>query len=182
MRIAVLTAFAAFRCGCGADNSVEQLRVERPGRSAGDRACPIPAAAPMSKEEAHKIMHERHEGMEADRQVDQGPQPRRRTSLARPGRHPRAAATIADLAAKSRTGSRPAPGPNSARPEPSPRSGRTGRISSRRIAISRLRRRSTRPPRGRIERDQVGLRRPRQDLQGVPRQVSQGDASLSHGR
>ena len=68
MRLVVLTALATVSlaaCGQNASSNNEAAATNTPVNSAEAPSAPAtPAAAPATKEEALKVMHERHEGME----------------------------------------------------------------------------------------------------------------------
>ena len=106
------------------------------------------AAAP-SRDQALKIMHDRHEGMETIGKSATRSQPRAGRKLAQPRQRPLVRRCRSTLCrARRRAGSPRAPAPSSARPAPSPKSGRTGPISPPSSIISRVRPKcSTRPPR-----------------------------------
>ena len=104
MRIAVLTALASVSlvaCGQNAaptNNSV----ADNAANSAGAvENSVVPAAAPATKEEALKIMHERHEGMEQIGKSTKAIKRQLDSSAPDVAEIQKAAATIAKLAAKS---------------------------------------------------------------------------------
>ena len=105
MRLVVLTVLATVSlaaCGQNASSNNEAAATNTPVNSAEAPSAPAtPAAAPATKEEALKVMHERHEGMEQigkstktiKRQLD--------SSAPDVAEIQKAAKMIADLAAKS---------------------------------------------------------------------------------
>ena len=104
MRIAVLTALASVTlvaCGQNAAPTNNEAASNVTNPAAPTENAVVPAAAPATKEEALKVMHERHEGMEQigksvkaiKRQLD--------ASAPDVAEIQKAAAKIAELAAKS---------------------------------------------------------------------------------
>ena len=124
MRIAVLTALASVSlAACGQDAAPSNNSASNGAVNSAEAAepVPIPAAAPTTKAEALEIMHERHEGME---QIGKSTKTIKRTlesSSPDVATIQKAAATIADLAAKSPTwfpeGTGPDVGKTGAKPE-----------------------------------------------------------------
>ena len=65
MRIVVLSALATvLLAACGQGEDQANAPAANSAASAEDHSSVTPAAAPATREEALKIMHERHEGME----------------------------------------------------------------------------------------------------------------------
>ena len=104
MRIAVLTALASVSlvaCGQNATSTNNNVAENSTNSVEVTESAATPAPAPATKEEAMKVMHERHEGMEQigkstktiKRQLD--------SSAPDVAEIQKAATTIADLAAKS---------------------------------------------------------------------------------
>lgn len=105
MRIAVLTALASVSlvaCGQNAaptNNSVADTATN--STETTENSVVVPAAAPATKEEALKIMHERHEGMEQIGKSTKAIKRQLDSSAPDVAEIQKAAATIAELAAKS---------------------------------------------------------------------------------
>ena len=149
MRIAVLTALASVSlAACGQDATPSNNSASNGAVNSAEAAepVPIPAAAPTTKEEALKIMHERHEGMEqigkstkTIKRVLESPSPDVATIQ-------KAAATIADLAAKSPTWFPEGTGPDVGKTGAKPEIWQNIRTSSRRTAISSKPHKPSTPP------------------------------------
>ena len=104
MRIAVLTALASVSlAACGQETAPSNNSVSNGAVNSAEAAepVPIPAAAPTTKEEALKIMHERHEGMEQIGKSTKAIKRQLDSSAPDVAEIQKAAATIAELAAKS---------------------------------------------------------------------------------
>ena len=126
-------------------------------------------------------MHERHEGMEEHRQGRQGDRARARAGTPDLAAIRASAATIADLAPKASgwfpAGTGPDVGKTGAKPEIwQNRHDFAAKVGDFQAAAQAF---DAAAARRRPRRDQGALRRPRQGLQGVPRQISLGDAPLS---
>jgi len=125
MRLAVLTALATVSlaaCGQNASSANETAATNTPANSAAAPTAPaVPAAAPATKEEALKVMHERHEGMEQIGKSTKAIKRQLDSSVPDLAEIQKAAATIADLAAKSPNwfpqGTGPDVGKTGAKPE-----------------------------------------------------------------
>ena len=183
----IAVAASCSRCVRQAGSNCRPTR-RKPERAPRPPTRPAPCsvaagAGPAAK--ALKIMHERHEGMEADRQGDKDDRPRAQAAtpdVAAVARRPRRPSPT--LRAKSPAwfpaGTGPDVGKTGAKPEIWQKPG----ISPPRTRRSRRpRRRSTRPPQAATASAiKAGFARPRQDLQGVPRQISRRDEALSDGR
>ena len=179
MRNALLAATAVVLlagCSQSADNpaanadapSGQVLPIRDNAAVAGPHAEPRPQAL--------KLMHDRHENMEKDRQGVQSRRPRAQGQRAEHGRRcarrPRPSPASRP---RSRPGSRPAPGPDvgktMAKPEiwqkPADFAAKAKAFQAAALAFNAAAKSR------RSGRHQGQLRRPRQDLQGVPRQLSQ---------
>ena len=123
MRIAVLTALASVSlvaCGQNAASTTNDVAANDLNASAPANVV-TPAAAPATKEEALKVMHERHEGMERIGKSTKAIKRQLDSSAPDVAEIQKAAATIADLAAKSPNwfpqGTGPDVGKTGAKPE-----------------------------------------------------------------
>ena len=123
MRIAVLTALASVSlvaCGQNA-TSTNNESANVTNSAAPIENAVIPAAAPATKGEALKVMHERHEGMEQIGKSTKAIKRQLDSSAPDVAEIQKAAATIADLAAKSPNwfplGTGPDVGKTGAKPE-----------------------------------------------------------------
>ena len=124
MRIAVLTALASVSlvaCGQNATSTNNNLAENSANSVEVTESAATPAPAPATKEEALKVMHERHEGME---QIGKSTKTIKRaldSSSPDVAQIQKAAATIAELAAKSPNwfpqGTGPDVGKTGAKPE-----------------------------------------------------------------
>ena len=122
MRLVVLTALASVSlaaCGQNASSTNETAATNTPAAAPVPPA--TPAAAPATKEEALKVMHERHEGMEQIGKSTKAIKRQLDSSAPDVAEIQKAAATIADLAAKSPNwfpqGTGPDVGKTGAKPE-----------------------------------------------------------------
>ena len=124
MRIAVLTALASVSlvaCGQNATSTNNEVAENSANSVEATESAATPAPAPATKEEAMKVMHERHEGME---QIGKSAKTIKRaldSSSPDVAEIQKAAATIAELAAKSPNwfpqGTGPELGKTGAKPE-----------------------------------------------------------------
>jgi cytochrome c556 len=124
MRIAVLTALASVSlvaCGQNATSTNNDVGENSSNSVEATESAATPAPAPATKEEAMKVMHERHEGME---QIGKSTKTIKRaldSSSPDMAEIQKAAATIAELAAKSPNwfpqGTGPELGKTGAKPE-----------------------------------------------------------------
>jgi len=124
MRIAVLTALASVSlvaCGQNAAPTNNSIADNATNSTEATENAVIPAAAPATKEEALKIMHERHEGMEQIGKSTKAIKRQLNSSTPDVAEIQKAAATIAELAAKSPNwfpqGTGPDVGKTGAKPE-----------------------------------------------------------------
>jgi cytochrome c556 len=123
MRIAVLTALASVSLvACGQNAAPTNNEAANVTNSAAPiENAVIPAAAPATKGEALKVMHERHEGMEQIGKSTKAIKRQLDSSSPDVAEIQKAAATIADLAAKSPNwfplGTGPDVGKTGAKPE-----------------------------------------------------------------
>ena len=124
MRIAVLTALASVSlvaCGQNAAPTNNSIADNATNSTEATENAVIPAAAPATKEEALKIMHERHEGMEQIGKSTKAIKRALESSSPDVAAIQKAAATISELAAKSPTwfpeGTGPDVGKTGAKPE-----------------------------------------------------------------
>ena len=193
MRIALFRrAVASLLAACGgpetsqANNarpiSAQRLRRPRPHRAAQRQCHDLLAAAP-TKAQALKIMHERHEGMETIGKAIKAIAARARRRLARPRRQsarrpPRSPSCRERRRAGSRAGTGPDVGKTGAKPEIW-QNQRRFRRQARRLPEGRAGLQCSRRRAATSNAIKARFARPRQGLQGVPRQVSDGDAPLS---
>lgn len=124
MRIAVLTALASVSlvaCGQNAAPTNNSIADNATNSTEATENAVIPAAAPATKEEALKIMHERHEGMEQIGKSTKAIKRQLNSSTPDVAEIQKAAATIAELAAESPNwfpqGTGPDVGKTGAKPE-----------------------------------------------------------------
>jgi len=124
MRIAVLTALASVSlvaCGQNAAPTNNSIADNATNSVEATENAVVPAAAPATKEEALKIMHERHEGMEQIGKSTKAIKRQLNSSTPDVAEIQKAAATIAELAAKSPNwfpqGTGPDVGKTGAKPE-----------------------------------------------------------------
>ena len=124
MRIAVLTALASVSlvaCGQNAAPTNNSIADNATNSTEATENAVIPAAAPATKEEALKIMHERHEGMEQIGKSTKSIKRQLDSSTPDVAEIQKAAATIVELAAKSPNwfpqGTGPDVGKTGAKPE-----------------------------------------------------------------
>jgi cytochrome c556 len=124
MRIAVLTALASVSlvaCGQNAAPTNNSIADNATNSTEATENAVIPAAAPATKEEALKIMHERHEGMEQIGKSTKSIKRQLDSSTPDVAEIRTAAATITELAAKSPSwfpqGTGPDVGKTGAKPE-----------------------------------------------------------------
>ena len=124
MRIAVLTALASVSlvaCGQNAAPTNNSIADSATNSVEATENAVVPAAAPATKEEALKIMHERHEGMEQIGKSTKAIKRQLNSSTPDVAEIQKAAATIAELAAKSPNwfpqGTGPDVGKTGAKPE-----------------------------------------------------------------
>ena len=101
MRIAVLTALASVSLVACGQNATSTDNEAATNSAAPIENAVIPAAAPATKEEALKVMHERHEGMEQIGKSTKAIKRQLDSSAPDVAEIQKAAATIAELAAKS---------------------------------------------------------------------------------
>jgi cytochrome c556 len=104
MRVAVLTALASVSLvACGQNAAPTNNEVAANVTNAAEPAedVVVPAAAPATKEEALKVMHERHEGMEQIGKSTKAIKRQLDSSTPDVAEIRKASATIAELAAKS---------------------------------------------------------------------------------
>jgi len=124
MRIAVLTALASVSlvaCGQNATSTNNNVAETSANSVEATESAATPAPAPATKEEALKVMHERHEGMEQIGKSTKAIKRQLDSSSPDVAEIQKAAATIADLAAKSPNwfplGTGPDVGKTGAKPE-----------------------------------------------------------------
>ena len=124
MRIAVLTALASVSlvaCGQNATSTNNNVAETSANSVEATESAATPAPAPATKEEALKVMHERHEGMEQIGKSTKAIKRQLDSSAPDVAEIQKAAATIADLAAKSPNwfplGTGPDVGKTGAKPE-----------------------------------------------------------------
>ena len=124
MRIAVLTALASVSlvaCGQNATSTNNNVAETSANSVEATESAATPAPAPATKEEALKVMHERHEGMEQIGKSTKAIKRQLDSSAPDVAEIQKAAATIAELAAKSPNwfplGTGPDVGKTGAKPE-----------------------------------------------------------------
>lgn len=124
MRIAVMTALASVALvACGQNEAPMNNPVTDNAANSAEamKNAVVPAAAPATKEEALKVMHERHEGMEQIGKSTKAIKRQLDSSAPDVAEIQKAAATIAELAAKSPNwfplGTGPDVGKTGAKPE-----------------------------------------------------------------
>jgi len=124
MRIAVLTALASVSlvaCGQNATSTNNNVAETSANSVEATESAATPAPAPATKEEALKVMHERHEGMEQIGKSTKAIKRQLDSSSPDVAEIQKAAAMIADLAAKSPNwfplGTGPDVGKTGAKPE-----------------------------------------------------------------
>ena len=124
MRIAVLTALASVSlvaCGQNATSTNNNVAETSANSVDATESAATPAPAPATKEEAMKVMHERHEGMEQIGKSTKALKRQLDSSAPDVAEIQKAAATIAELAAKSPNwfplGTGPDVGKTGAKPE-----------------------------------------------------------------
>ena len=124
MRIAVLTALASVSlvaCGQNATSTNNNVAETSANSVEATESAATPAPAPATKEEALKVMHERHEGMEQIGKSTKAIKRQLDSSSPDVAEIQKAATTIADLAAKSPNwfplGTGPDVGKTGAKPE-----------------------------------------------------------------
>jgi cytochrome c556 len=124
MRIAVLTALASVSlvaCGQNATSTNNNFAENSTNSVEVTESAATPAPAPATKEEALKVMHERHEGMEQIGKSTKAIKRQLDSSAPDVAEIQKAAATIAELAAKSPNwfplGTGPDVGKTGAKPE-----------------------------------------------------------------
>jgi len=124
MRIAVLTALASVSlvaCGQNATSTNNNVAETSANSVEATESAATPAPAPATKEEALKVMHERHEGMEQIGKSTKAIKRQFDSSAPDVAEVQKAAATIAELAAKSPNwfplGTGPDVGKTGAKPE-----------------------------------------------------------------
>ena len=121
MRIAVLIALASVSLVACGQNATSTDNEAATNSAAPIENAVIPAAAPATKEEALKVMHERHEGMEQIGKSTKAIKRQLDSSAPDVAEIQKAAATIAELAAKSPNwfplGTGPDVGKTGAKPE-----------------------------------------------------------------
>jgi cytochrome c556 len=124
MRIAVLTALASVSlvaCGQNATSTNNNVAETSANSVEATESAATPAPAPATKEEALKVMHERHEGMEQIGKSTKAIKRQLDSSSPDVAEIQKAAATISDIAAKSPNwfplGTGPDVGKTGAKPE-----------------------------------------------------------------
>jgi cytochrome c556 len=124
MRIAILTALASVSlvaCGQNATSTNNNVAETSANSVEATESAATPAPAPATKEEALKVMHERHEGMEQIGKSTKAIKRQLDSSAPDVAEIQKAAATIAELAAKSPNwfplGTGPDVGKTGAKPE-----------------------------------------------------------------